>query len=105
MCKLVGLDHIIKNLPKGYDTIIKEQSSNLSGGQKRLLSFVRTLLKNTKILILDEVTSSLDIKTMKKTIEILKTLKHDHTIIIITHKKEMLNIADEKIIIEKGKIR
>lgn len=105
ICKLVGIDKIIKKLPKGYNTIIDENSTNISGGQKRLLSFVRTLLKDSKIIILDEATSSIDRKTTKIIINVLEKLKKDHTIIIITHKKEIIDIADKKVVIDKGKVK
>ena len=104
MCKKVGIHDLIKHLPKGYNTILNDNASNLSGGQKRLLSLAKTLLTGSKILLFDEVTSSLDIKTTSKIIEVLKYLKNDHTVIIITHKKEVMKIADNLIMLEKGKI-
>lgn len=104
ICKFVGIDEFIKKLPKGYDTIIDENSHNISGGQKRLLSLARTLLKESKILIFDEATSSLDKDKIQNVISLLKKLRENHTIIVITHKKELMNIADETIIVDKGKI-
>lgn len=104
MCKKVGIHDLIEHLPKGYNTILNDNASNLSGGQKRLLSLAKTLLTGSKILLFDEVTSSLDIKTISKIIEVLKDLKNDHTVIIITHKKEVMKIADNLIMLEKGKI-
>lgn len=101
ICKLVGIDKFINSLPKGYNTIISENSTNISGGQKRLLSLARTLMKNSKILIFDEITSSLDMDITKQVINVLNKLKKDHTIIIVTHKKELMDIADEIIKIEK----
>ncbi len=103
-CKFVGIDKFIESLPKGYDTIIDENSHNISGGQKRLLSLARTLLKESKILIFDEATSSLDRDKIQSVINLLKELRNNHTIIVITHKKELMNIADETIVIDKGKI-
>lgn len=105
ICKLIGIDQIIKRLPKGYDTIIDENSHNISGGQKRLLSLARTLLKEAKILILDEAKSSLDQDKIKVIINILKKLRKNHTIIVITHKKEIVNIADEIITMAEGKVK
>lgn len=87
-----------------YDTIIDENFNNISGGQKRLLSLARTLLKESKILIFDEATSSLDKGKIQNFITILKKLKERHTIIVITHKREIINIADEIITIDKGKL-
>lgn len=104
VCKRVGIHNLIVSLPKGYNTILSENASNLSGGQKRLLSLAKTLLTGAKILLFDEVTSSLDPKTTKEISNVLKSLKQDHTIIIITHKKEIMNIADELILLDNGKI-
>ncbi len=104
ICKKVGIHELIQSMPKGYDTILNENAANLSGGQKRLLSLAKTLLTDSKILLFDEVTSSLDIKTTNKIISILKELKDSHTVIIITHKKEVMKISDEIILLSKGKI-
>lgn len=104
VCKRVGIHDLIVKLPKGYDTILSENAGNLSGGQKRLLSLAKTLLTGSEILLFDEVTSSLDPGTTKEIIKVLKDLKKDHTIIIITHKEEMMKIADELIILSKGRI-
>ena len=103
ICKFVGIDKFIEKLPKGYDTILDENSHNISGGQKRLLSLARTLLKESKILIFDEATSSLDKDMIQNFLKVLIELRKDHTIIIITHKKEIINIADEIISIDKNK--
>lgn len=95
ICALTGVDKLLASLPKKENTILNEATTNISGGQKRLISLTRTLLKDSKILILDEITSSLDKDITKNVCNILKTLKKDHTIIIVTHKKELINIADE----------
>ncbi len=101
ICRLVGIDKFIKNLPQGFNTIISENSTNISGGQKRLLSLARTLMKDSKILIFDEITSSLDMDITKQVIKVLEKLKENHTIIIVTHKKELMAIADEIIELSK----
>ena len=104
ICKKVGIHELIQSMPKGYDTILTENAANLSGGQKRLLSLAKTLLIDSKVLLFDEVTSSLDIKTTNKIISILKELKDSHTVIIITHKKEVMKISDEIILLSNGRI-
>lgn len=103
VCKKIGIHNFIMSLPKGYDTVLDSNSTNLSGGQKRLLSLARTVLKGTKILLFDEVTSSLDPKTTDDIINILYDLCNDHTVIVITHKKELMKRADKLILINKGK--
>lgn len=92
------------SLPKGYNTILTENATNFSGGQKQLLAIARTLLSKAEILIFDEVTSSLDTLLVEKIKSIFENLKLDHTIIIITHKKDVMKIADKIIVLNKGKI-
>lgn len=103
ICKEIGIHKFIMSLDNGYDTIIRENSTNLSGGQKRLLSFARTLLNDSEILLFDEISSSLDPDTTKKIIEILKRLKTKHTIVMITHKEEIMKVADKIIVMDNGK--
>lgn len=105
VCNLVGIEKFIESLPNGYDTVIDENSHNVSGGQKRLLSLARMLLKESKILIFDEATSSLDKEKIKDFIEILNALKNNHTIIVVTHKKEIIDIVDDIIEVNKGKVK
>lgn len=103
-CKRVGIHDYIMSLPKGYNTILTENATNFSGGQKQLLAIARTLLSKAEILIFDEVTSSLDPILVEKIKDIFENLKLDHTIIIITHKKDVMKIADKIVILNKGKI-
>lgn len=103
-CKRVGIHDYIMSLPKGYNTILTENATNFSGGQKQLLAIARTLLSKAEILIFDEVTSSLDPLLVEKIKEIFNDLKLDHTIIIVTHKKDVMKIADKIIVFNKGKI-
>lgn len=103
-CKRVGIHDYIMSLPRGYNTILSENATNFSGGQKQLLAIARTLLSKAEILIFDEVTSSLDTLLVEKIKDIFENLKLDHTIIIITHKKDVMKIADKIIVLNKGKI-
>ena len=98
-CKRVGIHDYIMSLPKGYNTILTENATNFSGGQKQLLAIARTLLSKAEILIFDEVTSSLDTLLVEKIKDIFENLKLDHTIIIITHKKDVMKIADKIIVL------
>ncbi len=97
ICRLIGIDEFINGLANGYDTIIDENSKNISKGQQRLISLARTLLKESKILILDEVESNIDLNTINRIINILKNYKKNHTIILITHKKEIIESSDKVI--------
>lgn len=104
VCKRVGIHDYIMSLPKGYNTILTENATNFSGGQRQLLAIARTLLSRAEVLIFDEVTSSLDTILVEKIKSIFENLKLDHTIIIITHKKDVMKIADKIIVLNKGKI-
>ena len=103
-CKRVGIHDFIMSLPNGYNTILKEDAYNISGGQKQLLSLARALLTTSEIILLDEVTSSLDPNTTNKIINLLDDLKTDHSLIIITHNKELMKAADNLIVLKKGKV-
>lgn len=103
-CKRVGIHDFIMSLPKGYNTLLKEDATDISGGQKQLIALARTLLSKSEILLFDEVTSSLDPNTTRQIIKVLKDLKKDHTIIVITHKPKLMKIADKILVLDKGKI-
>ena len=103
VCKRLGIHEEILSLPKGYNTILEENSTNISTRLKQLLSIARSILTNAEILLFDEVTSSLDAANTKKVVSVFKELSKDHTVIIITHKKEVMNKADHLIIIDKGR--
>ena len=103
-CKRVGIHDFIMSLPDGYSTILKEDATNISGGQKQLLSLARALLTSSEIIVLDEVTSSLDPNTTNKIINLLDDLKTDHTIIVITHNKDLMRRADKLVVLNNGKI-
>lgn len=103
-CKRVGIHDFIESLPKGYNTVLKEDATDISGGQKQLIALARTLLSKSEILLFDEITASLDPNTAKQVTKVLKDLKKDHTVIIITHKPKLMKIADKIIVIDKGKV-
>lgn len=103
-CKRVGIHDFIMSLPDGYNTVLKEDATNISGGQKQLLSLARALLTTSEIILLDEVTSSLDPNTTNKIIKLLDDLKIDHTLIAITHNKDLMKAADKLIVLNDGKI-
>lgn len=104
VCKNIGIDDFITKLQDGYATLLKEDATNLSGGQKQLLSIARTLLNDSKIIIFDEVTSSLDPKTTLHVIEILKKIKDIKTVILITHKPDVMMIADKLVVLNQGEV-
>lgn len=103
VCKKVRLHEFIENLPNGYDTIISEGGTTLSGVQRQRLSIARTLLKESEIILLDEITSSLNKELSLEIFELLLELKESHTILIITHKNEETLKCDNIINIKNGK--
>lgn len=103
-CKRVGIHEKIESLPKGYNTIIGEEVHLLSDGEKQLLALARALLSKSEILLFDEITSNIDPATTTTIANLLMDLKTDHTIIMITHKPEMMSIADRVIVMDEGKV-
>lgn len=103
-CKTVGIHEDILKLPKGYDTPLVGDGANLSAGQKQLLALARTLLSKSEILLFDEVTSSLNDKASAEVARVLQKLKKTHTVIIITHKPDLMRLADEILVINKGQL-
>lgn len=104
VCKRVGIHEKIESLPKGYNTVIGEEAHLLSDGEKQLLALARALLSKSEILLLDEITSNIDPTTTTIIANLLTDLKTDHTIIMITHKPEMMAIADRVIVMNQGKV-
>lgn len=94
VCELVGLDEVINQLPLGLDTVIGEHGSKLSGGQKQRLCLARALLTDAEVLILDEVTSSLDFISEEQIIKNICNLTKK-TVIIITHRLEVAKYVDQ----------
>ena len=103
--KLANIHDFIISQEKGYDTVIGEAGSNLSGGQKQRISIARAFLKNSKILLLDEVTSALDSKTSKNILKSINQLSKNKTCIYISHDDYEINKSSQKLIISNSKIR
>lgn len=102
--KAARADHFIRTLPKGYQTILDEDGSNVSQGQKQLLTIARAILANPSILILDEATSSVDTRTE---VEIQKAMNHlmqGRTSFVIAHRLSTIRDADLILVMEKGTI-
>lgn len=103
-CKRVGIHDFIMSLPKGYNTLLRENATNVSGGQRQLLSIARVLLTKAEILIFDEITSSLDPTLVGKIAKLGEDLKQDHTIIMITNKEKIMKISDQILLLENGRL-
>jgi len=102
--KAVGAHDFILKLPEGYQTEIEENGSNLSVGQRQILSFARALLANPRILILDEATSSVDTTTEKVIDQALDHLMQGRTSFVIAHRLSTIVNADKIVVMDKGQI-
>lgn len=102
--QLVNIDRFIENLPDGYDTILRERGTNLSGGQKQLLAFARVAIRNPHVLILDEATSSLDVSTEALIQEALEQLLSNRSAIIIAHRLSTIRNVDKILVLKKGQL-
>jgi ATP-binding cassette subfamily B protein len=91
-------------LPKGYDTILEDNGSNLSQGQRQLLAIARAFLSNSRIVILDEATSSIDTKTEIEIQKAMDELMKERTSFIIAHRLSTIKNADNILVIKQGRI-
>ena len=97
-------DNFIRQLPEGYNTVLNEDTDNISHGQKQLLTIARTIISTKEVLILDEATSSVDTRTEKLIQKAMDKLMENKTSFIIAHRLSTIRNADKIIVIENGKI-
>jgi len=97
-------DHFIRTLPDGYNTVINEEASNISQGQKQLLTIARAFLADPSILILDEATSSVDTRTEVLIQNALAKLKKGRTSFVIAHRLSTIRNADIILVMNNGSI-
>lgn len=102
--KAAQVDHFVRTLPHGYDTVLNEDASNISQGQKQLLTIARTILSDPKILILDEATSSVDTRTEVAIQTAMDRLTQGRTSFIIAHRLSTIRNADIILVMKDGDI-
>lgn len=102
---LVGVKKIIDRLPGGYDYNVMERGSTLSVGQRQLISFVRAMVYDPKIIVLDEATSSVDTETEEMIQKAIEVLMKGRTSIVIAHRLSTIQGADKIIVLDKGEIK
>lgn len=103
ICKMLDVHDMILKLEKGYDTILLNNGSNLSSGEKQLLCIARIMIQNPKILILDEATSNIDMVTEKKIEKAIKLVTKDRTTIMVAHRISTIKNCDKIVLIKEHK--
>lgn len=102
-CKVVGVDHFIRSLPKGYDSVIEDNDS-MSAGQKQLITIARGMIEDSPFLILDEATSSVDTRTEELVQKAMDKLTEGRTSFIIAHRLSTIKNADLILVMKDGNI-
>ena len=102
--KAAFADHFIRTLPGGYDTVINEDASNISQGQRQLLTIARAILADRRMLILDEATSSVDTRTEERIQAAMDNLMRGRTSFVIAHRLSTIRNADLILVLQKGDI-
>lgn len=104
VCRLLGMDEILRRLPQGYDTEVRERGAALSGGERQLIALARAVLVDPRLLILDEATSALDAATEAHVESALRLASHGRTTIVIAHRLSTAARANRVAVVDHGKI-
>ncbi|WP_254430179.1 type I secretion system permease/ATPase [Ruegeria sp. HKCCA4812] len=102
--RAAGVEDFVANHPGGYDLQLAERGEGLSGGQRQAIALARALIGRPPVLLLDEPTSAMDVKTEAQVIQRLKECTAESTMVVITHRTSLLELVDRVIILEHGKI-
>ncbi len=104
VCKKAQIHDVITSMKDGYDTLVGENGVILSGGQRQRIAIARALIKKSKIILLDEATSSLDNHNQAKIKNVIKDLSKDHTVVIVAHRLSTIVDSDNIFVLDKHKI-
>ncbi|MFA5530114.1 MAG: ABC transporter ATP-binding protein/permease [Thiohalomonadaceae bacterium] len=102
--RTANIHDFIASLPQGYDTVVGERGLKLSGGEKQRIAIARAVLKNPRILVFDEATSSLDSQSEKLILEALQQASSNHTTLVIAHRLSTIVDADQILVMDQGHI-
>jgi ATP-binding cassette subfamily C protein LapB len=102
--KRFGLEQVIQNHPKGLDMPLGEDGQGLSGGQKQIIALARLTLRQPKVVLLDEPTTGLDQATEQKALQALGQWCKDKTLLVVTHRMQVLSIVDRIVVVDQGKV-
>jgi ATP-binding cassette subfamily B protein len=103
-CKMTFVDDVIKDRFLGYDTMLEENGTNISGGERQRIILARTLLRNSKIILIDEGFSEIDVNTERKILKNIFKYYKDKTILIVSHRTDNIDLYDKVISLNKGKV-
>ena len=102
--KLANVDEIVAKMPDGYETIIGENGSKLSGGERQRISIARAFLKDAPIILLDEISASLDVENEMEIQNSINKLIENKTVIIVSHRMKSIEKADKIVVMDDGKV-
>ena len=103
-CKSAGIHDFIMTLPEGYETVLTEDGSSISKGQKQLLTIARAMMMDSELLILDEATSNVDTRTEIKIQKAMRALMKGKTCFVIAHRLSTIKNADHILVVNNGEI-
>ena len=102
--KAAHIHNYIRRLPKGYDTVLSDNGTSISKGQKQLLTIARAMLLDAHMLILDEATSNVDTRTEQHIQAAMRNLMQDKTCFVIAHRLSTIRSADNILVLDKGQV-
>jgi len=104
IARIAGVDDFVATHPQGYDMELRERGEGLSGGQRQSINLARALLHDPALLVLDEPTSSMDTATEKAVLERLRHWAAGRTMVMVTHRNTLLDLADRVLVFDRGAV-